>query len=161
MANELRAKFLNYELSENENNIALKQNFPALGLEGDEFRDWVDGFDWSVILNSELPNTVFALMDLDDVIENFDYYGVSVINSLVITNCLAKTHLLYLANFLVYITQKLDVYEDYFLDTLYDDSGDDWVKLFDSILSRLEDVEQSVNLTEAKQKFVRFLLDNF
>lgn len=160
---ELRDKFFNDELSIQELE-ALLQNQDwknLLGLQADEWRDWVDGLDWENLGSSDLVNLIFNSIDVESGIEELHYFGVGVVTNIVSNLSFTQENQEILGNLLIDVATDTDTYGDFFLDTCDEDLVAEWLNLYEILTQKSEDKIRSQQLKSARKELKQFFRENF
>ena len=160
---ELRDKFFNDELSIQELE-ALLQNQDwknLLGLQADEWRDWVDGLDWENLGSSDLVNLIFKSIDVESGIEELHYFGVGVVINIVSNLSFTQENQEILGNLLIDVATDTDTYGDFFLDTCDEDLVAEWLNLYEILAQKSEDKIRSQQLKSARKELKQFFRENF
>ena len=160
---ELRDKFFNDELSIQELE-ALLQNQDwknLLGLQADEWRDWVDGLDWENLGSSDLVNLIFKSIDVESGIEELHYFGVGVVTNIVSNLNFTQENQEILGNLLIDVATDTDTYGDFFLDTCDEDLVAEWLNLYEILAQKSEDKIRSQQLKSARKELKQFFRENF
>ena len=160
---ELRDKFFNDELSIQELE-ALLQNQDwknLLGLQADEWRDWVDGLDWENLGSSDLVNLIFKSIDVESGIEELHYFGVGVVTNIVSNLSFTQENQEILGNLLIDVATDTDTYGDFFLDTCDEDLVAEWLNLYEILAQKSEDKIRSQQLKSARKELKQFFRENF
>ena len=160
---ELRDKFFNDELSIQELE-ALLQNQDwknLLGLQADEWRDWVDGLDWENLGSSDLVNLIFKSIDVESGIEELHYFGVGVVTNIVSNLNFTQENQEILGNLLIDVATDTDTYGDFFLDTCDEDLVAEWLNLYEILTQKSEDKIRSQQLKSARKELKQFFRENF
>ena len=160
---ELRDKFFNDELSIQELE-ALLQNQDwknLLGLQADEWRDWVDGLDWENLGSSDLVNLIFKSIDVESGIEELHYFGVGVVTNIVSNLNFTQENQEILGNLLIDVATDTDTYGDFFLDTCDEDLVAEWLNLYEILAQKSEDKIRSQQLKSGRKELKQFFHENF
>ena len=160
---ELRDKFFNDELSIQELE-ALLQNQDwknLLGLQADEWRDWVDGLDWENLGSSDLVNLIFKSIDVESGIEELHYFGVGVVTNIVSNLSFTQENQEILGNLLIDVATDTDTYGDFFLDTCDEDLVAEWLNLYEILAQKSEDKIRSQQLKSGRKELKQFFHENF
>ena len=160
---ELRDKFFNDELSIQELE-ALLQNQDwknLLGLQADEWRDWVDGLDWENLGSSDLVNLIFKSIDVESGIEELHYFGVGVVTKIVSNLSFTQENQEILGNLLIDVATDTDTYGDFFLDTCDEDLVAEWLNLYEILAQKSEDKIRSQQLKSGRKELKQFFHENF
>ncbi len=161
---ELIDKFLSDKLTVEELEALLQnQEYKnLLGLQADEWRDWVDGLDLENLGSGNLVNLIFNSMDVESGIEELHYFGVGgVVIHLVSNINFSEENQEFLGKLLIEVASNMNTYGDFFLDTCDEDLAADWLKLYEILEQKSHDKVRSQDLMNARKQLTQFFRDNF
>jgi hypothetical protein len=139
-----------------------KENWEnLLNLQGDEWRDWVDGLDWEKLGQNDLANLIFKSVANDLCIEQLHYFGVSVIFNIVSHPKFSRENQILLSTLLLEIAQDLETYGDFFQETCDEFLVADWLNLYQTLAEKIEDAEEGTKLKNARKILKQFFVENF
>jgi hypothetical protein len=139
-----------------------KENWEnLLNLQGDEWRDWVDGLDWEKLGQNDLANLIFKSVANDLCIEQLHYFGVSVTFNIVSHPKFSRENQILLSTLLLEIAQDLETYGDFFQETCDEFLVADWLNLYQTLAEKIEDAEEGTKLKNARKILKQFFVENF
>lgn len=143
--------------------ILQKPNWEStLELQGDDWRDWVESYDWANLGPSLLANAVFETMEVSEGIENLHYFGIAEpLISIISNELFSAENLKILTDLLTDVGLDLDEYGNFFLDTSDEDLNQEWLKTYDKAIEILEDEAQLKDLISARKELSKFFKDEF
>jgi hypothetical protein len=139
-----------------------KENWEDLvNLQGDEWRDWVDALDWEKLGEDDLVNLIFKSIANDLCIEQLHYFGVSVNLNMVSHPKFSRENQILLSTLLIEIAKDLETYGDFFLETCDEFLVADWLNLYQTLSEKIEDLEETTKLKNARKILRQFFVENF
>ena len=160
---DLRLKLLEDRFTAEELiDLLQKENWESLlNLQGDEWRDWIDGLDWEQLGHNDLVNLIFKSIADDLCVEQLHYFGVLVAINIVSNPNFSRENQILLSTLLLEIPQDLETYGDFFLETCDEFLVTEWLNLYQTLAEKIEDVEKTTKLKDARKTLKQFFVENF
>jgi len=93
--------------------------------------------------------------------EQLHYFGVLVVINIVSHPKFSRENQNLLGTLLLEVAQDLETYGDFFLETCDEFLVADWLNLYQTLSEKIEDLEETTKLKNARKILKQFFVENF